>query len=129
MGKLNKAKFTNPYDAHLGTIPTGNEGYSNNTDHVAMQRALINPYLSNMHWRDKLCFKDHGDEYYDPNAYAYIPTETQIISLIASHNRQLPAEGPTYQLEPGMNNLLHAIQASVQRLLNNIRQATGTSQW
>lgn len=129
MSKLNKTKYTQPYDTHLGSIPTGNEGYSNTTDQAAMQHALINPYMSIQHWRNTLCFQDHGDEYYDANAYAYIPTETQIISYIAAHNRQLPAEGPTYQIEPGMNNLLHGIQASVQRLLNNIRDATGTSQW
>lgn len=129
MARLNKQNYTSQQYNHLNTIPTGEEGYSNASDQQAQQQALYNPYLSVQHWRDKLCFQDLGDESYDVNAYAYIPTEMQIISMLAANNRQLPNEGPTYNLEPGMNNLLQGIQQSIQRLLANIRQATGTSQW
>ena len=129
MAQLAKQSYTKPNDNHLGTFPTGIDGFSSRLDQEAQQRALVNPYLSTQHWRDKLCFQDLGDETFDPNAYAYIPTEWQILSMIAARNRQLPNEGPSFQLEPGMNNLLQGIQKSVQNLLNNIREATGTSQW
>ena len=117
------------HNEYMGLWDYSPNGFISERDEQAQALAQINPHLSVQHWANELCFQDKGDEEYNPNPYAYVPTNFQIVSAIEAYNRQSPNEGPTYNLEPGMNNLLQGIQQSIQNLLNNIRASTGTSQW
>ncbi|SRR5579875_2917362 len=116
-------------EIYLGMLPYGPNGFVSEADEKAQAYKLINPYLVNEHWRNVLCFKDKGDEYYGGSSYAYIPTNFQLISALELVNRSNINEAPYHTNEPSMNNLLQGIYGSISTLWNNIRKATGTEQW
>lgn len=117
---------TDPGDSYLGNPTWMPDGYVDYMDEYAMQMALVNPYTISSLWARELCFHDKGDEVYGGSAYAFIPTETQVKSMIALVNINTATEGPVYYEDPQMNNLLQSLYQSATQLWQELRKAGGT---
>ncbi len=102
------------------------DGYIDMQDALAQQMALVNPFMVSQLWSRELAFHEIGDEYYGGSPYAYIPTETQVKSMIALVNINTVLEGPLHQEDPSMNSLLQSLYSSASQLWTEIRRAGGT---
>lgn len=116
-----------PRPDDFGGNPTwAPNGFISSEDERAEKMALINPHMVNMAWSRELAFHEIGDEYYGGSAYAYIPTELQIASLVRRINLDTPTEGPVHFNEPGQLQIVQSLYHSLNELWQKIRAAGGT---
>lgn len=65
-------------------------GFVDSQDQRALDLALVNPWLSDQVelYATLAAGLDQGDEVFEPNVFAYIPTEQQVAAAIAVANMQ-----------------------------------------
>lgn len=102
-------------------------GFVDPHDEMAQQLALVNPWLSdqkNLYGVLELGL-DQGDEVFEPNTFAYIPTEQQIAAALAVANMQamLQASAPVQERTPALRQLTSSLYQQAAALWQELSVA------
>ena len=117
-------------DSFLGMLPWAPGGYVSAEDERAEQLALVNPFWDQRRYLhaagDTL---DHGDEVFQPNTFAYIPTEIQVAAALAVMNMQvMTTPEPVMDRTPALAQLTKSLYAQAADLWREIA-AADTEGW
>jgi len=112
-------------DNFLGMPPWAPGGYVSDDDERAEQLALANPYQFQARYLHNAADTlDHGDDLFDPNTFAWIPTEIQVAAALAVLNAQTMATpSPVTDRTPGLAQLTKSLYAQAADLWREIAVA------
>jgi hypothetical protein len=117
-------------DNFLGLLPWAPGGYVSAEDERAEQLALANPYwYQRVYLHQAADTLDHGDETFQTNTFAYIPTEIQVAAALATMNAQIMATpDPVTDRTPALAQLTKSLYAQASDLWREIA-AADTEGW
>lgn len=115
----------------MGT-PYVPQGFVDPQDEAAQQLALVNPWLACQSWEYEgvACHLDKGDEAFEPNVYAYIPTEYEVAAAVAVANMQAlqQAGDPVQTRTPALAQLTQSLYQQTAALWQEL-SAADTGGW
>lgn len=117
-------------DNFLGLLPWAPGGSVSAEDERAEQLALANPFWSQQRYlHDAADTLDQGDDIFQPNVFAYIPTEIQVAAALAAMNMQVMATpDPVMDRTPALAQLSKSLYAQASDLWREIA-AADTEGW
>ena len=115
----------NPLD-FLG-VPWAVGGFVDPADERAQQAALDNPFAAQQGYLldTMISGADAGDEVFEPNVFAFIPTEYQVAAAIAAANMQAlqTASDPVQTQGPGLAQLTQSLYKQAASLWQELSVA------
>lgn len=118
-------------DNFAGLLPWGPSGLASSADEVAISGAATrNPWAAQMDYLTGLADSvDQGDEHYEQNTFAYIPTELQVGPALAVINAQINATAePIQSNDPTLTQLMRSLYQRSSELWQEIA-AADTEGW
>lgn len=107
--------------------PYGVGGFVDGKDERAQQLALVNPWITDLgdEYVVLAYHADQGDEVYEPNCFAYIPTEYELAAAVAVLNMQAlqQANEPLQTRSPQLAQLTQSLYQQAAALWRELAVA------